>query len=62
MESVKRHLQLITMQYVVTFAINGFIYLAIILLDIAIENRKRMKCPGTVKDLLRTGNDIQQPY
>ena len=48
MESAKRQLQLITMQYAVTFAINGFIYLAIILLDVAIENYKRMKHLGTV--------------
>ena len=49
MESAKRELQLITMRYAVTFAINGFTYLAIVLLDIAIENYKRMKRVGTVR-------------
>ena len=49
MESSKRQLQLITMWYAVTFVINGFTYLAIILLDIAIENYKRMKHLGTVR-------------
>ena len=49
MESARRQLQLITRHYAVTFAINGFIYLAIILLDIAIENCKRMKHLGTVR-------------
>ena len=48
-ESAKRQLQLITMLYAVTFAINGFIYLAIILLDIAVENFTGMKQLGTVR-------------
>ena len=46
---MKRQLQLITMQYAVTYAINGLIYLAIILVDIAIENYKKMKHLGTVR-------------
>ena len=33
----------------VTFALHGFIYLAIVLLDIAIENYKRMKRLVTVR-------------
>ena len=50
MESVKRKLQLISMRYDVTYAIiYGFIYPAIILLDMAIENYKRIKCLGTVR-------------
>ena len=49
MESAKRQLQLITIRYAMTFAINGFIYLAVILLDIAIEICKRMKRPGPVR-------------
>ena len=36
------------MWYAVTYAINGFMYLAMILLDIAIENYKRVKKLGTV--------------
>ena len=48
-ESAKRKLQLITMRYAVTYAINGFIYLAIILPDIAIENYERVKRLGTVR-------------
>ena len=37
------------MRYAVTYAINGSIYIATILLDIAIENYKRMKRLGTVR-------------
>ena len=38
------------MRYDVTYAIiYGFIYPAIILLDMAIENYKRIKCLGTVR-------------
>ena len=47
MESAKS--QLIAMRYAVTYAINGSIYIATILLDIAIENYKRMKRLGTVR-------------
>ena len=43
----KRQLQLITQG--MTYAINAFIYLAIMLLNIAIENYKRMKHIGTVR-------------
>ena len=48
-ESVKRQLQLIIMWYAVTYALHGFIYLAIVLPDIAIENYKRMKRLVTVR-------------
>ena len=48
MQSVKRHLQLTTVWYNVTYVLNGFTYFAVILLDIAIENYERMKDFGTV--------------
>ena len=49
MESMQRQLQLIIMWYAVTYPLHGFIYLAIVLLDIAIENYKRMKRLVTVR-------------